>query len=200
MREREDGTGCGAIVCLLLGVSGGCGGGGSDQEQVNTETDGVVTTGVSDEGADETAEQPPYFCIYNEDNPGYVGVKHQCSLEYDLDISFTVTPPVGPSFVVPMSLSGVQTLNDSTYEHPFVMACCSNVTEHPDWPFADSCGYEHHRACTRRAVQPRCDHRWHWVQRPGHQRHADQVPCRKWRRGSVPHGRGLVPGEPFLHH
>jgi hypothetical protein len=156
------------IVCLLL-VVGGCGGGGSDQEQVNTETDGVVTTGVSDEGADETAEQPPYFCIYNEDNPGYVGVKHQCSLEYDLDISFTVTPPVGPSFVVPMSLTGVQTLNDSTYEHPFVMACCSHVTDHADWPFADSCGYLHHKACLSDFIEHICDAPGVWLQQAAHE-------------------------------
>jgi hypothetical protein len=183
MQEEENGTGCGTrvnvvwvrsgstaggalpgvVVCLLL-IGGGCGGDGSKQVQGGTVTDGVVTTGVSEEGADETAEQPPYFCIYNEDNPGYVGVKHQCSLEYDLDISFTVTPPFGPSFVVPLSLSGVQTLNDSTYEHPFVMACCSDVTDHPDWPFDDSCEYVHHRACLSDFLEHICDAPGVWLQ------------------------------------
>ena len=35
----------------------------------------------------DTGSDPPYYCIYNSDNGGLVGVKHQCNLEYDLDVT-----------------------------------------------------------------------------------------------------------------
>jgi hypothetical protein len=79
-----------------------------------------------------------------------VGVKHLCKLEYTLDVTFTVTPlgiGGGPPFEVPIMSAPVQTLNESTYEHPLVAVCCTDVTEHPDWEFEDSCRYEHHRWC-----------------------------------------------------
>jgi len=153
-------------LLLVLGDGGcGCGGDGAPTHQ-GTETDGVITTGVDSGGsADETGPQVPYYCLYNEDNPmGLVGVKHQCNLEYDLDISFTVTPPFGPSFQVPLSVSSVQTLNDSTYEHPFVMACCTDVTTHENWPFDDSCAYEHHKACLSDFIEHICDAPGVWLE------------------------------------
>jgi hypothetical protein len=158
----------GAAFSLLLVLEGGCGGGG--HEMPVQETDGVVTTGVDGgASADETGATVPYYCIYNDDNPmDLVGVKHQCSLEYDLDISFTVTPLIGPSFQVPLSVTGVQTLNDSTYEHPFVMACCTDVTTHWDWPFDDSCGYLHHKACLSDFIEHICDAPGVWLESAAH--------------------------------
>lgn len=157
-----------AAVFSLLVLGSGCGGGGN--EPPIQETDGVVTTGLDGGGsADETGAEVPYYCIYNdEDLMGFVGVKHQCSLEYDLDISFTVTPPVGPSFQVPLSVTSVQTLNDSTYEHPFVMACCTDVTTHPDWPFNDSCYYAHHKACLSDFIEHICDAPGVWLEQAAH--------------------------------
>jgi hypothetical protein len=159
----------GAGLSLLL-AAGGCGGERPQPVQGDGETDGVVTTGVDGASADETAEEPPYYCIYNDDNSGFVGVKHQCSLEYDLDISFTVSPPIGPSFQVPLSATGVQTISeDSTYEHPFVMACCTDVTDHRDWPFDDSCSYLHHEACLSDFLEHICNAPGVWLEKAAHE-------------------------------
>jgi hypothetical protein len=155
---------------LLLGWSSGCHTEYPAPVQGNTETDGVVTTGVDGaggEGADETGAEVPYYCIYNTDNPmGLVGVKHQCGLEYDLEITFTVAPPVGSSFQVPLAVDAVQTVSDdSTYEHPFVMACCTDVTTHADWPFEDSCDYLHHKACLSDFIEHICDAPGVWLEK-----------------------------------
>lgn len=164
----------GTQVCSLLVVGTGCGGGEhAPPVQGQTDTDGIVTTGVNgtdDTGADETGAEAPYYCIYNDDNPlNLVGVKHQCELEYDLDITFTVSPPVGPDFQVPLQVSSVQTVSDdSTYEHPYVMACCTDVTDHPDWVFADSCDYEHHRACFSDFIEHICDAPGVWLESAAH--------------------------------
>lgn len=112
----------------------GCGGGNDDVKQTSSETDGVVTTSVDGggESVDETGASVPNYCIYNSDNGGLAGVKHQCNLEYDLDVTFTVTLGDGSSFDVPLSVTGVQTASDeSTYEHPFVMACCTDIRDAP---------------------------------------------------------------------
>lgn len=157
----------GAFLCLLLSADAGCGTEHAPPVQGQTDTDGVVTTGVEGGSVDDTAANAPYYCIYNDENPtGLTGVKHQCGLEYDLDITFTVSPPIGSDFQVPLSVSGVQTVSeDSTYEHPYVIACCTDVTDHPDWPFTDSCDYEHHRACLSDFIEHICDAPGVWLER-----------------------------------
>jgi hypothetical protein len=189
MAEKGSAAACatpGSALSLLL-VLCGCGGGGGTpfgQTAGATETDGVVTTSVdggaegagdNTDGADETAGEPqdpdqiPYYCIYNDDNPmDLVGVKHQCNLEYDLDISFWVTPLVGPAFQVPLVADSVQTLNDSTYAHPYVMACCTDVTTRPEWPFDDSCSYLHHTACLSDFLEHVCDAPGVWLEKAAH--------------------------------
>lgn len=155
----------------LLLVTAGCGGGEHGSVQGATDSDGVVTTGVDGGGGDQSggvdetgAPQAPYYCIYNSDNPGFVGVKQQCNLEYDLDITFTVTPLVGDPFEVPLSAFGVQTVSDeSTYEHPFVMACCTDIRDADGWPFADTCGTRHHGACMSDFIQHVCNAPGNWL-------------------------------------
>jgi hypothetical protein len=155
------------VVCLLLATHAGCGTEHPEPDQSNTETDGVMTTGVDGGSADETGAEMPYYCIYDKDNPlNLVGVKHQCGLEYDLEITFTVSPPYGSDYQVPLSVDAVQTVSDSsTYEHPYVMACCTNVTTHPDWPFDDSCNYAHHRACLSDFIEHICGAPGVWLER-----------------------------------
>jgi hypothetical protein len=136
-----------------------------------TDSDGVVTTGVDGgvgsegggEGVDETGAPAPYYCIYNGANAGLVGVKHQCHLEYDLDVTFTVTPPVGEPFEVPLSAFAVQTGEDSTYEHPFVMACCTDIRDAEGWPFEDTCDTQHHKACMSDFIQHVCNAPGNWL-------------------------------------
>lgn len=147
-------------------VMAGCGGGANPGGQVATDTDGVVTTSVDggDQGADETGGNTPYYCIYNTNNGGLTGVKHQCSLEYDLDITFTLSLAGGSSFEVPLSVTSVQTANDSTYEHPFVMACCTDIREAPGWPFDDSCETRQHQACMSDFIQHVCNAPGNWLE------------------------------------
>lgn len=118
-----------------------------DPSQVDI--DGIVTTGVGDDGLDGTGTEGVdtlSFCILGEGDGLLQGIKHQCSIEYDLDIQFTVDPPFGSPFTHTQSITA-QTGNDSTYEHPMVAVCCSDVTDEPDWSIADSCNFPHHRAC-----------------------------------------------------
>jgi hypothetical protein len=112
---------------------------------------------------DDTAGQAPYYCIYNGDNDGLSGVKHQCSLEYDLDVTFTLAA-FGSSFEVPLSVTGVQTANDSTYEHPFVMACCTDIRDAEGWPFDDSCVTRHHEACMSDFIHHVCKAPGNWLE------------------------------------
>lgn len=166
--------GCAWSLLLLSAGCDGCGGSEHGVVQGATDSDGVVTTGVdgggggddqSSGGVDETGSQPPpYYCIYNGDNSGLVGEKHQCNLEYDLDITFTVTPLVGEPFDVPLSAFGVSTVSDeSTYEHPFVMACCTDIRDADGWPFADTCDTQHHRACMSDFIQHVCNAPGNWL-------------------------------------
>jgi hypothetical protein len=157
---------------VLLVVPAGCGGGSDPGVQVATDTDGVVTTGVDggegvdggDQGLDESGDEPPYYCIYNSNNAGLTGVKHQCNLEYDLDITFTVTPLVGEPFEVPLSAFAVLTVSDeSTYEHPFVMACCTDIRDAASWPYDDTCGTQHHKACMSDFIQHVCNAPGNWL-------------------------------------
>jgi hypothetical protein len=144
----------------------GCGGGDNGFKQTSSETDGVITTSVDggDEGLDETGVEPPHYCIYNSDNGGLVGVKHQCSLEYDLAVTFTVTLADGSSFDVPLSAFAVLTASDeSTYEHPFVMACCTDIRDAPGWPFEDTCITYHHEACMSDFIQHVCNAPGNWL-------------------------------------
>jgi hypothetical protein len=147
----------------------GCGAGSNPGDQNATETDGVVTTSVdggSDGGsADETGSIPPYYCIYNDANAGLSGVKHQCNLEYDLDVTFTVSLADGSSFQIPLGVTAVQTATDeSTYEHPFVMACCTDIRDAEGWPFDDTCIVEHHKACMSDFVQHVCNAPGNWLE------------------------------------
>lgn len=155
-----------SLLSLLLTTNASCGTEHPPPVQGQTDTDGVVTTGVEEGTIDDTGSEAPYYCIYNDENPlGLTGVKHQCGLEYDLDITFTVSSPFG-STQIPLSVTGVQTVSeDSTYEHPYVIACCTDVTDHSDWPFADSCGYEHHRACLSDFIEHICDAPGVWLEK-----------------------------------
>jgi hypothetical protein len=148
-----------------LGLAG-CGGGSDPGVQVATDTDGVITTGADggEPGADETGTEAPYYCIYNTDNAGLAGVKHQCNLEYDLNVTFTVSLADGSTFEVPLSVIGVPTANDeSTYEHPYVMACCTDIRDAPGWPFADTCNTYQHEACMSDFIQHVCNAPANWL-------------------------------------
>lgn len=103
----------------------------TNQPGLDTETDGVFTSGADGAGVDETGEVPAY-CITNDDNPqGLEGVIHLCDITYDLDIELSVDPFFGSNYQEGHSVT-VQTLNmPSTYEHPFVAACCTDVADHP---------------------------------------------------------------------
>jgi hypothetical protein len=148
----------------------GCGGGSDPGVQAATETDGVVTTSIDSggdgDGVDEdTGLMAPYYCIYNDANAGLSGVKHQCNLEYDLDVMFTVSQPGGSSFQVPLSVTAVQTASDeSTYEHPFVMACCTDIRDAPGWPFDDTCETRQHEACMSDFIQHVCNAPGNWLE------------------------------------
>lgn len=139
--------------------------------QDDTDSDGVVTTGIggaSDGAVDESGNEgdaAPHYCIYSNNPNGLEGIRHQCNMEYDLDISFKVTPLIGAPFEKSISISGVQTLNDSTYERPFVMACCTDITEAPGWPYADSCTSAHHRPCFSDFIEHICAAPGDWLER-----------------------------------
>lgn len=155
------------MLTAVLLVLEGCSGGAPEQVQDATETDGVVTTSVDGggEGVDETGVTAPYYCIYNDENAGLSGVKHQCNLEYDLDVTFTVTLADGSSFPVPLGVTGVQTASDeSTYQHPFVMACCTDIRDAQGWPFADACGTYQHQACMSDFIQHVCNAPGSWLE------------------------------------
>ena len=141
-------------------------------DQNATESSGIVTTGLDDptEGVvDDTGAPPPYFCLYGDAN-GFPGVKQQCNIEYDLDVTFDFSPIVGSPFQIPLALTGVQTVSDeSTYEHPFVAICCSDVRDHPDWEFDDSCEYEHHKACMSDFIEHICNAPGTWLQSIAHE-------------------------------
>ncbi len=150
---------------LLLASLSACNGGSNPPPvQDPTDGDGVLTTGITTvggddglDGADDTEGiEPQLYCIFNEDNAeGLQGVKHQCSIEYDLDITMTIDPPVGGSFQHQL-FATAQTGNDSTYEQPMVMACCTDVTGHPSWPLDDSCPIVQHRACMSDFIEHIC--------------------------------------------
>lgn len=153
-------------VWLLLAMAAGCGGQNPGQVQAATDTDGVVTTSVDggEQGVDETGVQAPNYCIYNNDNSDLAGVKHQCNLEYDLEVTFTVSPLGGADFQVPLSVIGVLTASDeSTYEHPFVMACCTDIRDASGWPFADTCDTYQHKACMSDFIQHVCSAPGNWL-------------------------------------
>lgn len=154
-------SGCVGLVVVGLAA---CGGGDEGFKQTSTDTDGVVTTSVDGGAQDETGIDPPYYCIYNNDNGGLSGVKHQCNLEYDLDVTFTVTLADGSISNIPLGVTGVLTASDaSTYEHPFVMACCTDIRDAQGWPFADTCEAEQHRACMSDFIQHVCNAPGNWL-------------------------------------
>lgn len=137
----------------------------TDQPGLETETDGIFTSGVDGgDGADETGEEPVY-CITNDDNPqGLEGVKHLCDITYDLDIALTVDPFFGSNYSEGHSVVGVQTVAPpSTYEHPFVSACCTDITEHPSWPVADTCALPHQMACMSDLIEHVCHAPGTWL-------------------------------------
>jgi len=96
--------------------------------------------------------------------PAWQASSTSAASKYDLDITFTVSPLVGAPFEVPLSATSVQTVSDeSTYEHPFVMACCTDIRDAAGWPFADTCGTEHHRACMSDFIQHVCNAPGNWL-------------------------------------
>ncbi|MCA9709337.1 MAG: hypothetical protein KDK70_26070 [Myxococcales bacterium] len=123
--------------------------------------------GMATDGADDTGDggMVPYFCIYGENEQGWVGTKHQCNMEYDLDIVLTIDPPVGDPFEHTLAVIGVQTFDDSTYERPFVMACCTDITQSSGWPYADTCESIHQRACMSDFIEHICAAPGAWLSR-----------------------------------
>ena len=141
-----------------LVLSAGCNGEVAPQpDQDPTDGDGLISTG--EPGADETAgEGGAGYCIINDNAPDHLeGIRHQCSMEYDLDIQFELSSSIVGPTTIGLQNTGVQTASEpSTYEHPYVMACCSDIADNPDWPLMDSCATPHHRACVSDFIEHIC--------------------------------------------
>lgn len=122
-----------------------------------TETDAHITMlptapgeAGGDEGADVTGGDEGG--CFPEPIDGVSGVKYQCSLEYDVMVGYHVNVGGGIDEYDRFPSSTAQSGNDSTYEHPSVAACCTELDELPE----DSCMLPHHAACFVDLVQHAC--------------------------------------------
>lgn len=172
MRNHTVIRGQSALAWLIIGAA--CGDpvpSETVQPSLETETDGVFTTGVDGgDGADDTAGPEPVYCITNDDNPDDLeGVKHMCDITYDLDLEISVNPVFGSNYVEGNSVTSVQTLDPpSTYDHPFASACCTDITDHPSWPVSDTCGLIHQRACMSDFIEHICHAPGSWLFKLAH--------------------------------
>lgn len=101
----------------------------------------------------DTESQELAGCVYS-DAPGSIdgGLEFQCKAEYEVLLFFTFTPYLGapqPDFA---SVSVDDTSIESTYEDPFVMACCSELDPLP----VDTCTTPHHQACYSDLIEHVC--------------------------------------------
>lgn len=133
------------MVPLFAYGVGGCQEEFPDVDPIDTDGDGVLTGIVDgdDEGADVTGGPELVGCLEKEAE-GVVGVKFECKAEYELAVNGEVHPAVGSDYPLGPLGGTVLTVNDSTYDDPIAMACCSEVEDFP----SDSCELAtHHRAC-----------------------------------------------------
>jgi hypothetical protein len=143
------------IVIACIGV-GACNDEHPDVMQTSdTDGDGVLTGFVEEGegGADETAGPELVGCL-GVPVDGVAGVKYQCAAEYDLGIVAHVDPAIGSSYDIVLP-NTVNTLNDSTYDHPIAMACCAPLEDLGD----DTCELvqgAYQRACMQDLIAHAC--------------------------------------------
>jgi hypothetical protein len=118
-----------------------------EQQVTATDADGIDTEAVADESGGPTIDG----CIYAP-SPNAVGYKYECNVQYDVAVRATVDPLIGANFEISEAANNVSSVNEGSYEHPIVMACCSEVDPLP----ADTCTLPAHKACFSDLVSQAC--------------------------------------------
>ncbi|MCA9706255.1 MAG: hypothetical protein KDK70_10440 [Myxococcales bacterium] len=122
-------------------------------------TEGIWTGGQGGSSADSTEGESQLPLCTDSSAQGLTATKHWCWGEYDIDLTYTISHPLG----IPdpaqrgIGLTAVSLANDSTYDDPFAMACCSDITATGWAPGDDTCNLPHHRACHSDVVEHVCE-------------------------------------------
>ena len=116
-------------------------------------SDGFLTGVLEGGSADDTGGEPMvHGCDFKDNSApeGAVLIRHQCSFEYDMELSYEFNgSPAGHA------VGAVVAVNESSYEHPFVAACCTDVTEYPGYD-GNSCATPHQKACVSDLIEHLC--------------------------------------------